>query len=70
MENEKFKQVNVKEPVKQDIGVLASIEHRHEYEIVADALKVYKALYHNGDSSKKLRKAVESLPETELIVIR
>lgn len=66
---EKFLKVSVKENVKQDIGILASLERRHEYEIVADALKVYKALYHT-DSNKKLRKAVESLPETELIVIR
>lgn len=70
MEEEKFVRINVKENIKQDIDVLAAIEKRHVYEVVADALKVYKALYHNGDSSKKLRKAVESLPETELIVIR
>lgn len=66
---EKFLKVSVKEPVKQDVGILASIERRHEYEIVADAIKLYKSLYH-GDTNKKLRKQVESLPETELIVIR
>ena len=69
MAEEKFTKLSVKENVKQDVDVLAAIERRHAYEIVADAMKVYKALYH-VDSNKKLRKAVESLPETELIVLR
>lgn len=67
MAEEKFKQLNVKDSVKQDFDVLAAIERRNVYEVVADALKLYKAVAYGKD--KKLKKIAASLPETELTIV-
>lgn len=69
MDEEKFVRINIKENVKQDIDMLAVIEKRHVYEVVADALKLYKSVAY-GKTDKKLKKIIESLPETEIVVIR
>ncbi len=68
MAEEKFVRVNIKENVKQDIDVLASIEHRNAYEVMADAIKLYKAIAY-GKTDKRLKKIVESLPETKLTIV-
>jgi len=65
MAEEKFTKVSVKENVKQDFDVLAAIERRHVYEVVADALRLYKIVAH-GKDSKKLKKITDAQPETEL----
>lgn len=37
-----FQKISVKEDVKREIDILAAMEGRHVYEVVADAMKVYK----------------------------
>lgn len=44
MPNNESPRIAVPEEVKRDISILASTEGRYEYEIVADALKLYKAV--------------------------
>jgi L-ribulose-5-phosphate 3-epimerase UlaE len=68
MAEEKFTKLSVKENVKQDVDVLAAIERRNAYEVVADAIRLYKAVSY-GKGDKKLKKIVESLPETELTIV-
>jgi hypothetical protein len=67
-EKTELERTTVLPQTKRDIGILKGIERRPEYEIVADAVKLYKAMYH-GHVGGKLRKQVESLPETELVLV-
>jgi hypothetical protein len=63
--NDEFKKVSVKEPIKREIAILAATEDRHEYEIVADALKLYKvaALKRGTKSPRNLK----NVPVSEII---
>jgi hypothetical protein len=57
-ENNKFAKVSVKEETKQEISMLAAFERRHEYEIVRDALELYKIVLKKPSRSKKIVKPV------------
>lgn len=50
---DKFDKLSVKPEVKREIDIIAAAERRHVYEVVADALKVYKIVsYGKGKKSK------------------
>jgi hypothetical protein len=57
-ENNKFLKVAVKEKTKQEISLLAAFEQRHEYEIVRDALELYKAVLKKPSSHKKITEPI------------
>lgn len=52
----KFQKVAVKSPTKREIALIAASEGRYEYEIVEDALTLYKAVAVKG--GKKTHKIV------------
>jgi hypothetical protein len=55
----KFEKVSVKPEVKREIGIIAASENRFEYEIVADAMNLYKQVaIGKGPIVKKNRKTV------------
>lgn len=41
-EKKEFKKVSIPRPLKREIALLAASESRYEYEIVADAMNLYK----------------------------
>jgi len=43
-EKKQFKKVSIPPPLKREIALLAASESRYEYEIVEDAMKLYKAV--------------------------
>ena len=52
-EKKQFKKVSIPPPLKREIALLAASESRYEYEIVADAMKLYKAVAVGKSTSKK-----------------
>lgn len=45
MANKKiFRKISVSETVKREVGIIAASEGRFEYEIIEDALTLYKAV--------------------------
>lgn len=54
-EKEKFVAINVKENVKKEIDILATVERRHVYEVVEQMLELYKSISY-GKTSKKSKK--------------
>lgn len=57
-ENNKFAKVSVKEETKREISLLAAHERRYEYEVVRDALELYKAVVLKKPSGSKKVKSV------------
>jgi hypothetical protein len=55
MAEEKFVRINVKEPIKREIDIIAASEGRHVYEIVDDALKLYKAVVVKKTARRKVK---------------
>ena len=52
-EKKEFKKVSVPHDLKREIALLAASESRYEYQIVEDALKLYKAVSVGKSTSKK-----------------
>lgn len=54
--NNKSPKISVEEETKREIGILAAVERRPEYEVVADMLKAYKAVVlKNGPRPRKIK---------------
>lgn len=54
-EKEEFKKVALPPSLKREIAIIASSESRYEYEIVADAIKLYKAIAISKNPKKKIK---------------
>lgn len=63
-ENNDFAKVAVKKETKQEISMLAAYERRHEYEIVRDALELYKGVL---KKPSRLKKVVKPISIAEII---
>jgi hypothetical protein len=64
MVEEKFDKLSVKESVKREFGIIAGAEGRNVYRVVADALKVYKAVTYGKRPIKS--KKIEKIEAVEL----
>lgn len=62
---DQFKKVSVKEPVKRDIAIIAGAEGRHEYQVVADAMRLYKAVALKGGTKRP--RNLKNVPVAEII---
>jgi hypothetical protein len=65
-ENNDFAKVSVKKETKQEISILAGFEGRKEYEIIRDAMRLYKAVLKKPSRMKN----VEDIPVAEVISSR
>jgi len=52
-EKQQFKKVSLPPPLKREIALLAASESRYEYQIVEDAMKLYKQVAVGKSTSKK-----------------
>ena len=67
MPEEKFEKISVKENVKREIDILATVERRHVYEVVEQMLELYKSVsYGKGRDSKKAKK-LEPVSVSEIV---
>ena len=57
-EKQQFKKVSIPPPLKREIALLAASESRYEYEIVADAMSLYKQVAVGRSSKSKNKKPV------------
>lgn len=53
-----FRKISVSETVKREVGIIAASEGRFEYEIIEDALTLYKAVAVGKSPRSKNTKSV------------
>jgi hypothetical protein len=55
MPKQPFQKISVKESVKSEIDIIATVEKRHVYEVVEDMLKLYKSVTFSKSKSPSLK---------------